>query len=295
MRAAQPPGPAAALGAPVKTPSEGVTTPLSGSEPRDARPASPVTTTPGLPPPVHMGDPTLIADKGKKDGVDGFTRGVPAAIEGPGRDPAPEKPALPPMYTPPLPPEIGGSAEGTTTPLLPSASAIPSPPPAPPATLSRTVVPACDMNGNLVNNFALYDVQGKAWELREHRSKLVLLDFWYSGCAPCREALPHLTDLQKKYSRYGLQVVGIAYESGSPEEKQQAVRSIRTRYGLNYTILFGEKNNCPVQKQFEVTSFPTLILLDESGKTLFRSEGLTPQAAYDLEIEIRRQVGLRLK
>ena len=69
---------------------------------------------------------------------------------------------------------------------------------------------------------------------------------WRSDCAPCREALPKLRDLQQKYGRYGLQVVGVAYEKGSLTQKQDAVRPVRSRYNLNYTILFGDQGSCPL-------------------------------------------------
>jgi thiol-disulfide isomerase/thioredoxin len=317
------PGPAASLGSPIKGPdstkpppgegsrvasggppppdgrdgsliSGGVTTPLP---PSDAGRAAGAGSTPGLPPPVSTNDPSLIADKGNKDVQDGFTRGVPAAIEGPGRDHVPEKPKTPP-YTPPPPPETG-----TTTPL--PASTAPSAvlplqgivDPVPEAAAPR--VPSCVMNGTRLDNFALYDFDGKVWEYRrERKSKLVLLDFWFSNCGPCRLAIPHLVDLQKKYGAFGLQVVGIAYEDGSLADKQKAVRPVKGRSGINYPLLFGEMETCPVLRQFNPGKrFPTLVLLDSSGTIVYRTseQGLTAQAAYDMEMEIRRQLGLPLR
>jgi thiol-disulfide isomerase/thioredoxin len=284
---AGPSGAGASIGTPIKTPGPGVTTPLPSAE---GGPAAP-----GLPPPVSTGDPTLIADKGVKDG---FSRGVPANIEGPGREPR-EK--LPSSDTPPPPPESQGSESGTTTPL-PSTAAPSAAPPSPsasaPAELTRRV-PFCSKSGNKVDNFALYDSDGNIWDLnKERKNKVVLVDFWFSNCAPCRQAIPHLVELQQKYGAWGLQIVGIARESGGLEDKQRAVRAVKARYAINYPLLLagGGTGPCPVLTSFAVRTYPTMVLLDRSGQIVFRTkadQGFDAQAAYDLEMEIRRQLGMR--
>jgi thiol-disulfide isomerase/thioredoxin len=291
-----PVGPAASIGAPIRSPGEGVTTPLPGG---DNSASGGGTTVPVVPPPVSTGDPSLIADKGKKDGVDGFSRGVPANIQGPGREPGPPKGAPTPV-TPPA--SSDGGDGGMTTPLPPSAAPSAAPP-TPAGSADAGVAgaaPFCRKTGNQVENFALVDTDGKPWELRKQTTgRVVLLDFWFSGCAPCRKAIPHLIELQQKYGQFGLQIVAIARESGTLAEKQQAIRGVRARYDINYTLLFsgGGDGPCPVLKSFDVQEFPTLVLLDNSGKIVFRTkkgQGLDEWAAYYLELEIRRQLKLPL-
>jgi thiol-disulfide isomerase/thioredoxin len=152
--------------------------------------------------------------------------------------------------------------------------------------------------GRKLDNFALYAVDGKVWEFRKQRKgRLVLLDFWYSTCLPCRYALPHLVELQRKYGTFGLEVVGIAYEKGSPAEQVRKVREVAARLGVNYPLLLGggSTDPCPVKRQFEVSAFPTAVLLDETGTIVWRSEGLDARSLYDLEMEVRRQLGMRLR
>jgi thiol-disulfide isomerase/thioredoxin len=86
--------------------------------------------------------------------------------------------------------------------------------------------------GSRLDNFALYGLDGKPWELRKQRKgRVVLIDFWYSTCRPCLEALPHLVELDRKYGSFGLEVVGIAYEKGTAAEQAMRVRQVRARYG----------------------------------------------------------------
>jgi thiol-disulfide isomerase/thioredoxin len=157
-----------------------------------------------------------------------------------------------------------------------------------------TTVPSCVREGQKVQNLALYDTEGAVWELRKNRKRLVLLDFWYSSCGPCMQAIPHLVTLQRKYGSFGLSVVGIAYEKGTMSEQVNKVRSVRGRLGINYTTLLGSGNHCPVRKQMEVNVFPTLVLIDETGTIVWNSknDGLDAQRLYDLEMSIRK--GLRL-
>lgn len=301
-------GPAASLGTPIRT-GDGVTTPLPGSPP-DARTGG----SAGLPPAVStQSDPSLIAENTGKTVQDGFTRDVPSprvsVPSEPGREHKPEKPAMGP-YSPPPPPMANDNAPGT--PLVPSsapsASPIPAPPsadglPPPPGTdpaVSRTVVPSCVRVGGRVENFALYDVDGNVFELaKQRKGKLVLLDFWYVNCPPCRHAIPKLNAWKNKYDRHGLEVIGVTCEKGSLAQKQQTLAQGKRQYRLSfdYPLLFagGGSGKCPVLEQLEVHAFPTLILLDETGRILHRAEGLDPDSAYRLETVIYRHLfGQRL-
>ncbi len=165
----------------------------------------------------------------------------------------------------------------------------PSLPPAIPAV--ATQVPSCVLTGRQLDNFALNDLNGQPWEYRQHRGKVVLLDFWGTWCVPCRDAIPHLRILQDTYGPYGLEVVGIAYEDGTLLQQIRKVQGVRDRLGINYRLLLGSGiNSCPVRTQFQVSKFPTLVLLDESNQIIWRAEGLDPDKLQDLEMLIRQQL-----
>jgi thiol-disulfide isomerase/thioredoxin len=156
-------------------------------------------------------------------------------------------------------------------------------------------VPFCVLTGRKLDNFALTDLNGQPWEFRKNRrGRLVLLDFWWTMCRPCLEAIPHLSSLQQSYGPYGLEVIGIAYESGTFEQQANRVKGVRDRMGINYRLLLGgPQGQCPVKNQFQVERFPTLILLDETGQIVMRKEGLDSQHLEELKFEIRRRLGLR--
>jgi thiol-disulfide isomerase/thioredoxin len=160
-----------------------------------------------------------------------------------------------------------------------------------------TPVPSCVLNGKQLDNFALRDLSGQPWEYRtQHRGRLVLLDFWGSWCVPCRAAISHLRILQHNYGHYGLEVVGIAYENDAPfQEQVRKVQSVRDTWGINYQLLMGSSMlYCPVKTQFEVRSFPTLVLLDQNSRIIWRcDDGLTAEKLQDLELIVKQQLRLR--
>jgi thiol-disulfide isomerase/thioredoxin len=168
------------------------------------------------------------------------------------------------------------------------------PPTVSPAPTPSAPVPFCVLTGRKLDNFALNDLNGQPWEYRkDRRGKLVLLDFWKTSCVPCLHAIPHLNGWRQTYGPYGLEVVGIAYETGSHEEKVRRIRSLR--YSPAYTVLLGTSpaERCPVKNQFQALYFPTLVLLDETGQIVWRGEGLDAQQLRELEFEIKRRLGLR--
>jgi thiol-disulfide isomerase/thioredoxin len=151
-----------------------------------------------------------------------------------------------------------------------------------------THVPSCVLVGNKLENFALKDLNGETWEYRRNRQgRLVLLDFWYSTCGACTHAIPRLVDLQKKYGSYKLEVIGIACETGPVDQAIGHVRNVRARYSINYLTLMsgGGPESCPVVNQFRVEKYPTLVLLDESGRLIWRSsnDGMDTYAWQTLE------------
>jgi hypothetical protein len=157
-------------------------------------------------------------------------------------------------------------------------------------------VPSCVLTGDMLFNFALNDVNGQPWEYRlNHRGRLTLLDFWQTTCLPCRSAMKwHLIPWQKQYGPYGLEIIGIAYEQGPVEDQVRRVNKVRSDLQVNYPILLGAPyGQCPVATQFGAQRFPTLVLLDENGRILWRSEGLDQQGVTELELIFEQRLAAR--
>jgi thiol-disulfide isomerase/thioredoxin len=138
--------------------------------------------------------------------------------------------------------------------------------------------PMCQMDGKQLVDFQLDDVDGRPVSFATTNSQLVLIDFWATWCRPCVKAIPRLANLQKRYGSQGLQVLGIACESGDLAGRRARVARIRSQLHVPYPLLIDEgDDNLLVRDNFGVVSYPTLVLLDKSGKVIWRSE--TAEAA----------------
>jgi thiol-disulfide isomerase/thioredoxin len=269
----------------------------NGSPSIPAVPAAPWPATRPTPP-----APVWPDDKGENGAASGWSPSGPAHLGAPVKtnDVAPaarERPARPDLVlnVNPQVPRLTPSPQpidDTPTPPFPTPPA--PPPPAAPIPVVPAPVPSCVLTGQTLVNFALNDLNGRPWEYRQHPSRLTLIDFWGTWCFPCRNAIPHLKILQDTYGNFGLTVVGIAYEKeGTVAEQVQKVNGVRLRYAMNYQVLLGDMRSCPVRTQFDVRSFPTLVLIDETGRIIWRAQGLDPQRLSDLEALIRQRVGIR--
>lgn len=165
---------------------------------------------------------------------------------------------------------------------------------APPPTQNLTArVPSCVLVGKQLVNFALNDINGETFEFRANkRGKVILLDFWATYCLPCQKTMPQIRSLQNRYGSQGLEVIGVAYETGgSTQEQAHRVNTVAQRLQVNYRQLLGTGPQCPVKTQLNIQYVPTLILVDEAGWILWRHEGQPDRNTLD-ELERRIQRAL---
>lgn len=113
-------------------------------------------------------------------------------------------------------------------------------------------------------------LEGDSASVADYRGRVVVLNLWGTWCPPCRREVPHLVDLQSEIEARGATVVGLAVESGSPEE----VRAFVDRFSINYPVwLSGTR---AVVQRFEAMGFPTTFIVDRQG--VIREKFLGPQS-----------------
>jgi thiol-disulfide isomerase/thioredoxin len=240
----------------------------SGTTP--ALPGAPESLNPRRPTPAPPNGATAPADPPSEAGL-----GAPRAADpGPRSDPPADNPPSSntarfnvPTPAPPPPglPAIGAD-DSRRSPIEPqSFSAGPARSPSP-------MTPSCLVQAGRLRYMALNDLDGQPWDFAQHRGRLVLLDFWGTWCTPCLRALPEVARLNSQFADRGLEVVGIACEKVGPVEGARRVRQTQARIsGLDYRILLADEyGRCPVQSQFQIASYPTLVLLDSDGTIIWR-------------------------
>lgn len=138
--------------------------------------------------------------------------------------------------------------------------------------------------------FPLSDLDGKETNLSSYRGRLTLVDLWNTDCNPCVEALPALMKLYRTYGKQGLVVVGIAInERGKPEDRSATIRWRTGQKGVDYPLLM-ERAGYSAATVFKADQVPTLLLLDETGKEVWRSVGFNPDTKRALDEELQRRL-----
>jgi thiol-disulfide isomerase/thioredoxin len=125
-------------------------------------------------------------------------------------------------------------------------------------------------------DFQLPNLEGEPVRFKDLDADFVLIDFWGTWCAPCRESIPHLIELQSRYGPKTLRVVGVATEhEESTSARAQKVNSVARSMGVNYSLLLSEADGkpCPLQQALHVQAYPTMVLLDRTGRILWRGTG----------------------
>lgn len=134
--------------------------------------------------------------------------------------------------------------------------------------------------GKQAPDWTLTTTTGDTVRLSDFRGKVVLLDFFFKSCAPCCAAMPWLQRLHEKYEERGLVMVGIDPFDASQKE---VVASFMSLHGINYTVVFADRE---VTKAYGVNSYPTLFLIDRTGKIVKVQLGYLQQREEEMERQL---------
>jgi thiol-disulfide isomerase/thioredoxin len=115
--------------------------------------------------------------------------------------------------------------------------------------------------GAALAGLALPDPAGKEQRLDQWRGKVVVVNFWATWCAPCREEMPEFIKAQQQHGAQGLQFVGIAVDQA--DKVDQFAKEI----GLNYPTLIGGFGAMELSKSLgnNLMALPFTVVLDRKG------------------------------
>ena len=137
--------------------------------------------------------------------------------------------------------------------------------------------------------FDLKDLDDSTVRLEDYLGKkAVLIAFWSFFCGPCREEVPLLDELTKKYSAQGLEMLAVNLDG--PKLKK-AVQKYVTDGNFGFRVLWEEMDgaNYKTADAYGVAGTPSVVLIDKNGKVSWthvgREEGPT------IEKEIQKAVG----
>ena len=116
----------------------------------------------------------------------------------------------------------------------------------------------------------LKDLGGNQKRLSEYRGKVVVLNFWATWCVPCREEMPLLVGVQKRYADRGVIVIGASADEASTQD--QIAPFIR-KLNITFPIWTGA-NTDHMQALGLGKGLPVTVVLDQEGRLRFRLLGI---------------------
>ena len=126
-------------------------------------------------------------------------------------------------------------------------------------------------------SFQARDLSGNAVSSVDWKGKVVLMNFWATWCAPCREEIPELISLQTQY-KDRLLIVGVSEDDDPPEKVLQFVQ----KAGMNYPVVMATTEISDAYGG--VPALPTSFVIDPQGRVVQRHTGEYPIETYIQEI-----------
>jgi thiol-disulfide isomerase/thioredoxin len=97
----------------------------------------------------------------------------------------------------------------------------------------------------------------------------VMLNFWATWCGPCRQEMPLLESIHKKYSKMGFTLLGVNVEPDS-----SAAEAWLKQTPVSFPILYDTESK--VSKLYQVAGMPSTVIIDRKGVVRVLHQGYKP-------------------
>ncbi len=135
--------------------------------------------------------------------------------------------------------------------------------------------------GQLAPDFSMQFSDGKQIRLSDWQGQPVVLNFWATWCAPCREEMPEFVAAYQRYQEDGLVIVGV-----NAQETATQAAGFMKQFNMTFPVALDTRGD--VQQLYNVRGLPTSVFIDREGRISERWAGLLSEAALEeLLAEIR--------
>ncbi len=117
--------------------------------------------------------------------------------------------------------------------------------------------------------FTLPEKGGGQVDLAKYKGQVVMINFWASWCGPCRQEMPLLEDIYKKYNKLGFTLIGVNVEPDS-KAADDWLKATPVTFPVGYD------KDSKVSQLFSVAGMPTTVIIDRKGNVRYRHVSYKP-------------------
>ena len=130
------------------------------------------------------------------------------------------------------------------------------------------------------------DDEGRVQKLGDLKDKAVILDFWATYCAPCRQEIPHLNSLIAKHGIDNLAVIGLNVGGGEDKPK---IPDFVAKTPMDYPIAYPESD---LSRYIFATrsDIPQTAVFDRKGALVTKIVGFSPAIQKELDAAVERAI-----
>ncbi len=137
-------------------------------------------------------------------------------------------------------------------------------------------------NNAVAPTFSGKTAEGRLINLADYKGKVVLLDFWASWCAPCREEFPFLVKLHEKAKKGNFTVIAINVDT-----EVAKMKSFLSKLEAQPSFPIISDTQGKIPEMFALKGMPTTILIDKKGVVRYRHTGFTEVEKEKLVAEVK--------
>ena len=112
---------------------------------------------------------------------------------------------------------------------------------------------------------------GPKISLSQYKGQVVMLNFWASWCGPCRQEMPLLENIFKKFNMMGNTLNGMNVEPDS-KEAEGFLKGLQVP--VSFPVIYDKDST--VSKAYDVQGMPSTVIIDRKGNIRVLHRGYKP-------------------
>ncbi|HEY3309421.1 MAG TPA: TlpA disulfide reductase family protein [Desulfuromonadaceae bacterium] len=135
--------------------------------------------------------------------------------------------------------------------------------------------------GQVAPNFKVITTSGQSVSLDNYRGYVLIMDFFTTWCPPCKAGIPHLVEMNRKYGKQGLQILGQSMD----EDGERAIKSFSDEYKISYPVALTPEQ---IQVDYGIISVPVVFVIDKKGKVAEIYRGFSDEIGRSMDNLVKK-------